>query len=446
MKAYKAYIETLGCPKNIADSENAAGLLEKSGIRIVNDPADADIIIVNTCGFINDAKKESIDTILDMAEYRKGGKTLVVTGCLSQRFNDELFKEMPEIDILLGVNDYANLPDIIHNHDYGKREKYQTTYEKEYLEIAERKLLENDYSAYLKVAEGCDNVCAYCVIPSIRGGYRSRRHEDVLAEAELLASKGIRELVLVAQDVTAYGSDHDSKYRLPQLLLDLCDIDGIRWIRLMYCYEDRITPELIKVIAEKEKICKYIDIPIQHCSDKILKAMNRRSTKRSIIDTVAKLREAIPDIHIRTTLITGFPGETDVEFKELCEFVKTMKFERLGVFHYSKEEGTPAAVMKGQVREQTKVRRKERLLALQQEIALESNLKKIGKILEVLVEEKVEGEDTYIGRTGYDAREIDDSVIFSSEREHRPGDFVHVRINDAFDYDLTGEEIDYEFA
>ncbi len=442
----KVYIETLGCPKNISDSETAAGVLEKDGFTIVEDPEAADVIIVNTCGFINDAKRESINMILDMAEYRNSGKLLVVSGCLSQRFDEELFREIPEIDILIGVNDYLQLPEILHKHIYGKRDIYQKTYDKEYEEIAERKLLETDYSAYLKISEGCDNICAYCVIPAIRGGYRSRKCENIVNDAKMLAETGVKELVLVAQDVTAYGIDIYGEYRLPKLLTELCGIEGIRWIRLMYCYEDRITDDLIETIAKEEKVCRYIDIPIQHCSDKILQAMNRRSTKRSIMDTIGRLREAMPDIHIRTTLITGFPGETQKEFEELYEFVETMKFERLGVFHYSKEEGTPAALMKGQVREQTKVARKEKLLALQRKIALESNMKKIGHIFEVLVEEKIEGENTYIGRTLYDAREIDDSVIFSSKRSLKPGDFVHVLINDAFDYDITGEETNYESA
>lgn len=434
------YIETLGCPKNITDSESAAGILEKAGHTIIEDPASADVIMVNTCGFINDAKKESIDTILDMSAYKTEDKLLIVTGCLTQRYSEELYKEMPEVDIFMGVNDYQKLPQIIREHQKGKRYKYTGTYTQNYLEIPEKKLLSAPYTAYLKIAEGCDNICAYCVIPSIRGPYRSRKREDIINEAKELVKKGCKEIVLVAQDVTAYGIDLYGGYILPSLLEELCLIEGLKWIRLMYCYEDRISDALIDVIAKEEKICKYLDIPIQHCSDKLLTLMNRRSTKGSIIKKIEKLRLVIPDIHIRTTIITGFPGETLLEFKELLSFVEEMKFDRLGVFHYSKEEGTPAATMSGQVREQIKIKRKEEIMALQSHISLELNQKKIGKILEVLIEEQIDGENTFIGRTCYDAREIDNSIIFTSVSRHKPGEFARVKITDAFDYDLTGEE------
>lgn len=431
------YIETLGCAKNASDSEVAAGILEAAGHKIVKDPEEADGIMVNTCGFINDAKKESINRIFDMTEYKKNGGILIVSGCLSQRYGEELYKEMPEVDIFLGVNDYPSLPEILNNHVQGKREKYLSVYEKGFLETGSRKRMEPSHSATIKIAEGCNNVCAYCVIPSIRGPFRSRKMEDILSEAQQLADEGCREIILIAQDVTAYGMDLYRELKLPALVKELCRVDGIRWIRLMYCYEDRITDELIEVMAQEEKVCHYIDIPIQHSSDKILKAMNRRSTKTSILETITKLRKAMPDIHIRTTLITGFPGEGNDEFEELVDFVETQKFERLGVFTYSKEEGTPASKMKNQVREDVKKRRKDILMTKQLEISLISNEQKIGKVLEVLVEE-TEEDGSYIGRSRYDAPEIDNSVIFSADYMCMPGDIVNVKITDAFDYDLVG--------
>lgn len=431
------YIETLGCAKNASDSETAAGILETAGHKIVSSPHEAEGIIVNTCGFINDAKKESISRIFDMSEHKKNGGLLIVSGCLSQRYGEELYKEMPEVDIFLGVNDYTSLPEILKNHVQGKREKYLSIYEKGFLAAGQRKRMEPSRSATIKIAEGCNNVCAYCVIPSIRGPFRSKRMEDVLTEAQQLAAEGCREVILIAQDVTAYGLDLYGELRLASLVKEMCRIDGIRWIRLMYCYEDRITDELIQVMAQEEKVCHYIDIPIQHASDKILKSMNRRSTKSSILNTLARLRKAIPDIHIRTTLITGFPGEGKEEFEELVDFVKTQKFERLGVFTYSREEGTPAAGMKNQVREDVKNRRKEILMTTQLENALSSNQDKIGRILEVLVEE-IDEDGSYIGRSRYDAPEIDNTVLFSADRACMPGDIVPVIITDAFDYDLVG--------
>ena len=442
----KIYIETLGCAKNASDSEAAAAILESAGHSIINNPHDADGIIVNTCGFINDAKKESISRIFDMTEHKKNGGILIVSGCLSQRYGEELYKEMPEVDIFLGVNDYPSLPEILKNHVQGKREKYFSIYEKGFLETGLRKRMESSYSATIKISEGCNNVCAYCVIPSIRGPFRSKKMESILKEAKELADDGCKELILIAQDVTAYGLDLYGELKLAELLDMLCKIESVRWIRLMYCYEDRITDELIEVMAREEKVCHYIDIPIQHVSDKILKAMNRRSTKASILNTITRLRKAIPDIHIRTTLITGFPGEDNQDFEELVDFVESQKFERLGVFTYSKEEGTPAAKMKNQVREDTKQRRKEILMTKQLEIALASNEQKIGKTMEVLVEE-IEEDGSYIGRSRYDAPEIDNSVLFSSEYMCMPGDIVQVRITDAFDYDLVGKmEEENEFA
>jgi len=434
----RIFIETLGCEKNTADSESAAGILERAGHEIVASPMQAEVIMVNTCGFINDAKEESINRIFDMAEYKKNGGILIMSGCLSQRYGEELYEQMPEVDIFLGVNDYKNLPRILEEHKNGKRDKYINTYEKVYMELGRRKQSKPSYSAYLKIAEGCDNICTYCIIPSIRGKYRSRKKEDILAEAKELAKNGCKELILIAQDVTAYGKDLYGEYCLAELLRSLCEIEPLHWIRLMYCYEDRITDELISVMANQKKICHYIDIPIQHGSDVILKSMNRHSTRDSITNTIKRLREAMPDIHIRTTMITGFPGERKEQFEELVAFVEEMQFERLGVFSYSKEEGTAAALLKDQVREDVKLKRKDWIMSMQREISLECNQKHIGETLEVLVERK-EDDGSYTGRSVYDAPEIDNEVIFTSTRACAIGTFVNVKITDAFDYDLIGE-------
>ena len=436
-------IETLGCPKNVADSESAAGILERAGHRIVNDPSDADVILVNTCGFINDAKEESIDRIFEMAQYREQGTKLIVSGCLSQRYGEVLYKSMPEVDLFMGVNEYAKLPEYLESLQKTDNKKHSPRIcgcLPEYEELGKRKSLGSSYTMYLKIAEGCDNRCAYCVIPSIRGHYRSRKPEEILAEARDAAEQGCKELILVAQDVTAYGMDFEEAFRLPDLLKALCKIDEIRWIRLLYCYEDRITDDLIRVMKDNPKICRYLDIPIQHASDKVLKRMNRRSTEASIRGIIEKLRRELQDICIRTTLITGFPGEKQEDFHILKNFVEDMKFDRLGVFAYSKEENTEAAAMPSQVKESTKLRRRDQIMAMQMEISLRHNQEKIGSVQEVLVEEKDEEPGTWIGRSRFDAPDIDNSVIFTSERELKPGDLVRVLITDAFDYDLVGKE------
>lgn len=436
----KVYIETLGCPKNFNDTEVAKGsLCGENDFTLAASPEDADIIMVNTCGFINDAKKESIDKIFEMSAYKHAGKKLVVSGCLSERYSQELFDEMPEVDCFIGVNEYEQLPEIFRNLDM--RKNLVGGCIGDTLPRMQRKLDDNPFTSTLKIAEGCDNFCTYCVIPSIRGGFRSKRMEDVLAEAEELAAAGCKELILIAQDVTNYGIDLYGAYKLPELLRQLCRIEGIVWIRLMYCYEDRITDELIAVMATEPKICHYIDIPIQHAADTVLTAMNRRSTGASIRTTIRKLREAIPDIHIRTTLIVGFPGETEDDFEALLDFVETMRFERLGVFAYSREEGTPAGEMENQIDEAVKEARLDAIMRRQLEISLAVNEAKIGKTFTVLVEER-DADGSYIGRTAYDAPEIDDSVLFTSKRALKAGDFVQVQINDAFDYDLIGVEVE----
>ncbi len=437
----KVYFETLGCPKNFYDTENAKGILEDAGFEICDNPETADFVVVNTCGFINDAKTESIERIFDMASAKRDDAKLVVSGCLSKRYSEELFEEMPEADAFVGVNEYEKLPELLRrlSENPGERKVLCENGYDEVLKPLPRKLDENPYTATIKIAEGCDNVCAYCIIPFIRGGYRSKKMEDVVAEACALAEAGCRELVLIAQDVTCYGLDLYGEYSLAKLLKKLCGIEGIRWIRLMYCYDDRITDELIETIATEEKICNYLDIPIQHASDAILSAMNRRSNKADLVAKLDKIRKAIPDIRIRTTLITGFPGETEKDHEELLEFVENQKFARLGVFAYSMEEGTAAGEMENQVDEDVKAQRLDEIMRIQREISLENNRRLIGETMEVMVDERDE-DGSYIGRTRYDAPEIDNAVIFTSSRELKAGDIVNVKIEDAFDYDLTGEE------
>jgi len=442
IRGTKIYIDTLGCPKNVNDSEVACGLLERAGACFVDDPYEADVLMINTCSFINDAKMESINRIFELAEV-KADKLLVVMGCLPKRYYKELFKEMPEVDLFLGVNEFNRLPEILSEFMGKKAEKPDfrafevSETQASFADSEVRKLAKSHYSATIKISEGCNNPCTYCVIPKIRGRYVSRPMDDILKEANMLAKNGVRELILIAQDVTVYGIDLYKKYALADLLAELCKIDGFRWIRLLYCYEDRITDELIDVMAREEKICKYFDIPLQHCSDKILKSMKRRSSKAYILETIDKLRTRIPDVHIRTSLITGFPGETKEDFEELLEFVETVKLDRVGVFAYSKEEGTEAALMKPQVRQDVKEKRRDSIMRAQLDISLEKNQEKIGKTMEVLVE-GVDEEGAYYGRTRFDAPEIDNGVIFTSDKDLQPGDFVFVEITDAYDYDLVG--------
>ena len=443
----KLYIETMGCPKNFNDSESIGGIWESTGMSLTDDPAEADAILVNTCGFINDAKQESIGCIFDMARFIDESekqapdhekKILIVSGCLSQRYGKELADEMPEVDIFLGVNDYEKLPQLVKEYRKGKRLQAFSCQPDAFYEFSARKIKDNPYSMTLRIAEGCNNCCAYCVIPKIRGAYRSRPMENIIEEAELLASKGCREIILIAQDVTEYGTDIYGRLMLPELLRKLCRVDGIRWIRLMYCYEDKITDELIEVMASEENICDYIDIPLQHVSDGVLNAMNRHSTTESIRDTLGRLRAAMPDIHIRTTLITGFPGETEEEFEELLEFVEETRFERLGVFAYSREEGTVAGDMENQIDEDVKTMRADAIMRRQLDISREINESKVGDTMTVMVDGTDE-DGAYLGRTVYDAPEIDNTVIFTSDEELVPGDMVQVKITDAFDYDLVGK-------
>lgn len=436
----KIYIDTMGCPKNQEDSERAAGLLKQKGHDIVFSPEEADIIAVNTCGFIDDAKRESIDRILELVKYKEedSRKKVIVTGCLTQRYGDELFEEFQEVDAIMGVNDYSDMPAVVENlTGEEKAERILKTGGSPGFLEEDRELLYSDHTAYLKVAEGCTNNCSYCIIPKIRGPYRSIKIEDIVKEAGDLAAKGAKELVLIAQDVSAYGIDIYGRYALPELLKELCTVKDVRWVRLLYCYEERITDELIETIASEEKICKYIDIPLQHISDDILKAMNRDSDSAEIRKTLRKLREKVPGIAIRTTLITGFPGEMEEDFRAMKDFVEEEKFDRLGVFCYSREEGTKAAEMKEQIPHEIAEGRRDDIMRIQMDISFNKNEAMVGNVYDVLIDDIEEG--VCYGRTQYDAPEIDNAVIINTESNIEVGDFVKVKIVDAYDYDLIGE-------
>lgn len=439
----KLFIETMGCPKNFNDSEGIAGIWEKAGMTVTDDPYEADALMVNTCGFIQDAKVESIDKIFDMARLIEetsdevNRKVLIVSGCLTERYGESLFEEIPEIDLVMGVNDYERLPQLVEELKGGHRAKALSCTPADFTEFSARKYADNPYTSTIRISEGCNNCCTYCVIPQIRGGYRSRPMENILAEARDMAEHGVRELILIAQDVTEYGTDLYGELALPKLLRSLCEIEGIKWIRLMYCYEDKITDELIDVMVSEEKICHYVDIPLQHVADNVLENMHRRSTSASIRDTINRLRAAMPDIHIRTTFITGFPGETEEDFDELYDFAAETRFERLGVFAYSKEEGTVAGDMDCQIDDEIKTERADSIMRMQIEISREVNEAKVDSIQQVMVD-GIDEDGAYIGRTQYDAPEIDNTVIFKSEADLEPGDIVMVKITDAFDYDLVG--------
>ncbi|MBS3994586.1 MAG: 30S ribosomal protein S12 methylthiotransferase RimO [Alkaliphilus sp.] len=436
-------IESLGCAKNLVDSETMMGILSHNSFKLTSAKEEADVIIVNTCGFIESAKQESIDTILELAKYKKNGKCkiLVVSGCLAERYSEELLKELPEVDAIVGTGNFPEIIQVIEDAINGSRIVRAGNIDAEISEDLPRIISTPNNSAYLKIADGCDNCCTYCIIPKLRGKYRSRKIEHLLLEAEQMAAAGISELIIIAQDTTSYGIDIYHEYKLSELLQRLCTIDGLKWIRLLYCYPEQITDELIAVIAQEEKICKYLDIPIQHCNDIILKKMNRRTNKENILGVIRKLRRSIPDIHLRTSLIVGFPGETIEQFKELEEFVKAIEFDRLGVFPYSMEEDTAAALFLNQIAEPEKQKRLEVIMTLQQKISLEKNKKKIGFFYDILIEEKIE-EGVYLGRTQYDTLEIDGVVYINTIKMIDIGTFVKVRIVDALEYDLLGEMVD----
>ena len=435
----KVSVVSLGCSKNLVDSEQMLGLIN-GRFELVDNEADADIMIVNTCAFIESAKQESIDCILALAEEKKSDKNkkLIVAGCMAQRYKDEILKEMPEVDAVVGVNDYAKIADIIDGLENNNNIAICGC---EYMEAESLPRIRTtpEYTAFLKIAEGCDNCCTYCVIPSIRGRYRSRREEDIVSEAEKMAADGVRELIVIAQDTTRYGIDLYGEYTLSRLLKKLCKIDGIEWIRLHYCYPELVTDELIDTVASEPKICNYMDIPIQHCNDEILKKMGRRTNKAQIVSVIEKLREKIPDVVIRTSLIAGFPGESEEQLDELEQFIRDMKFDRLGVFAYSQEEGTPAAALGGQLDEQTKTDRQEQLMFAQLDVSEELCQNKIGTVQKVLVEGYDSFVKMYYGRTYADSVEVDGKVFFSADQPQKLGGFTDVLINDSDEYDLFGE-------
>lgn len=434
---------SLGCDKNLVDSEVMLGLLDAKGYQMVDDETQADVIVVNTCCFIHDAKEESIRTILEMAEYKETGrlKALVVTGCLAQRYQQEILEEIPEVDAVLGTTSYDQIVRAVEDSLAGKGGVELRSLSELPQAAGKRLVTTGGHYAYLKIAEGCDKHCTYCIIPKIRGNYRSVPMERLLEEAGELAGQGVKELILVAQETTLYGKDLYGEKSLHRLLRELCKINGIRWIRILYCYPEEVDDELIRVIKEEKKICHYLDLPIQHASDGILKKMGRRTSKEQLREVVAKLREEIPDIAIRTTLITGFPGETKEQHEELMEFVDEMEFDRLGVFTYSPEEDTKAADMPDQIPEDTKEERQEELMELQQEIAFDQAEAMIGREVLVMVEGKVVDEDAYVGRTYRDAPNVDGLIFIHTQEELVSGDFARVKVTGALEYDLIGELI-----
>ena len=434
---------SLGCDKNLVDSEVMLGLLANHGHQMVDSEEDADVIVVNTCCFINDAKEESIQTILEMAEYKKTGsiKALIVTGCLAQRYKQEIMDEIEEVDAVLGTTSYDKIVEVIDEALQGHKSLELTDIDALPTVDSKRLVTTGGHFAYLKIAEGCDKHCTYCIIPKIRGNFRSVPMERLIKEARDLVEQGVKEIILVAQETTLYGVDLYGKKSLHVLLKELCKIGGLRWIRILYCYPEEITDELIQVIKEEDKICNYLDIPIQHASDGVLKRMGRRTSKQQLIDTVNKLREEIPDIALRTTLITGFPGETEEQHEELMEFVDEMEFDRLGVFTYSPEEDTPAATMLDQIEESVKEDRQAELMELQQEIAFDLAERMIGKEVIVMFEGKVADENVYVGRTYMDAPNVDGLIFVETNEELMSGDFAKVRITGALEYDLIGELI-----
>ena len=434
---------SLGCDKNLVDTEVMLGLLASRGHQMVDSEEIADVIVINTCCFIHDAKEESIQTILEMAEYKKAGscKALIVTGCIAQRYKQEIIDEIEEVDAVLGTTSYDKIVEAIDEALAGHTSVEMTDIDALPLVESKRLVTTGGHFAYLKIAEGCDKHCTYCIIPKIRGNFRSVPIERLLKEAEDLVAQGVKEIILVAQETTLYGKDLYGEKSLHKLLRELCKISGLRWIRILYCYPEEITDELIQVIKEEDKICNYLDLPIQHASDGILKRMGRRTSKEQLVEIIGKLRKEIPDIAIRTTLITGFPGETQEQHEELMEFVDEMEFDRLGVFTYSPEEDTPAAVMPDQIPEDVKEDRQAELMELQQEIAFDLAEEMIGREVLVMIEGKVADENAYVGRTYKDAPNVDGLIFVESEEELMSGDFARVRITGALEYDLMGEII-----
>ena len=438
MSKFKVGMVSLGCDKNRVDSELILGSINKF-YEITNNPKDAEIIIINTCGFIESAKQESIDTILEMAEYKKTHKCkmIIATGCLTQRYGDELLELIPEIDILMGVNDYMKLHKLIVDFIKTEQRVSSTTYKDEGVNEGERILTTNSHTAYLRIAEGCNNFCTYCIIPKIRGKFRSRSKESILAEANSLVNQGVKEIILIAQDLTNYGEDLYRKNQLHVLVNELSEIEGLEWIRLLYCYPEEITDELIEVIANNPKVMKYLDLPIQHISNNILKMMARKTNKETIIDKIDLLREKVPGITLRTSLIVGFPGETEEDFNELCSFLKDYKLDNVGVFTYSQEEGTAAAKLPNQIDEDVKIKRKETLMNIQRGIVRDLNKLKIGNIYDTIIDGST-GE-YYIGRNYEMAPEIDGLIYITKGKVLKKGDIIKVKITNIMEYDLVGD-------
>ena len=438
MSKFKVGMVSLGCDKNRVDSELILGSINKF-YEITNNPKEAEIIIINTCGFIESAKQESIDTILEMAEYKKTHKCkmIIATGCLTQRYGDELLELIPEIDILMGVNDYMKLHKLIVDFIKTEQRVSSTTYKDEGVNEGERILTTNSHTAYLRIAEGCNNFCTYCIIPKIRGKFRSRSKESILAEANSLVNQGVKEIILIAQDLTNYGEDLYGKNQLHVLVNELSEIEGLEWIRLLYCYPEEITNELIEVIANNPKVMKYLDLPIQHISNNILKMMARKTNKETIIDKIDLLREKVPGITLRTSLIVGFPGETEEDFNELCSFLKDYKLDNVGVFTYSQEEGTAAAKLPNQIDEDVKIKRKETLMNIQRGIVRDLNKLKIGNIYDTIIDGST-GE-YYIGRNYEMAPEIDGLIYITKGKVLKKGDIIKVKITNIMEYDLVGD-------
>lgn len=439
---FKIGMVSLGCAKNQTDAEIMLGILLEDGCEIVYDPSCADVLVVNTCGFIESAKQESINAILEMAQYKEENcKLLIVTGCLAERYSDEIMQELPEVDAVLGTGDYDKIAEVIKKAFEGDKPVICGNKDRTPEGNLPRILSTPSYTAYLKIADGCDNNCTYCAIPSIRGHFRSRSIEEIMDEAQNLAQSGVKELILIAQDTTRYGVDLYGEYSLDKLLEKLVTIEGIDWIRVHYYYTEAITDSLIEIMAKHDKICNYIDMPIQHINNTILRRMARRTKREQIIEKIEKIREKMPDCTIRTSIITGFPGETEEQFDELYEFVKDIRFDRMGVFAYSQEEGTPAADFEDQIDDAVKQERLDKLMTLQQQISLELNREKIGKVLDVLVEGYDEENFLFYGRSRGDSIEVDATVYFGTENEVSAGDIIKVKILAADEYDLTGQAV-----
>ena len=443
----KVLFISLGCDKNLVDSEMMLGMLAESGYEFTDDERESDIVVINTCCFIGDAKEESINTILEMAELRKSGdiEMLIVAGCLAERYREEIQTEIPEVDAVLGTTAIDEVVRTMNNASRGIKENCYKSLEEKPLTGVKRVVTTGGHYAYLKIAEGCDKHCTYCIIPKVRGNYRSVPMEYLVSEAQELAAQGVKELILVAQETTVYGTDLYGHKALPELLRELCKINGIYWIRILYCYPEEIDDELIQVMREEKKICRYLDLPVQHASDSILQRMGRKTDRMKLEAIIEKLRREIPDICLRTTLITGFPGESEAEHEELLSFVERMKFDRLGVFTYSQEEDTPAADMPEQIPEEIKQERQAQLMELQQEIAFEAAQEMVGRVVTAMIEGKVADENAYVARTYKDAPNVDGFLFINTSREMMTGDFVRVKVTASYEYDLIGE-LEDEFA